>query len=153
MIHFPRKIQRKVGEHRIEQPFVAEIQDVELIGTEAVAVTGDGEYVPEESIRSIGLLVRSLARTTAAGLLARRKRRRSDPDIHKAVSLVGPWCRGYYHWFSDYMLRLQVVEHYVEQTGSKPTLIVPAKPPQWMLSSLDLAGFGEFEHAEWQGDY
>lgn len=147
----PEKIQRKVGAHRIEQPFVAEIRDIELIGPDAVAITDDGDYVLEESLGSIGLLVRSLTETTAAGLLPRRKRGGSDPDIEKAVSLVGPWCRGYYHWFSDYMLRLEGVEHYVEQTGTKPTLILPAEPPQWMFSSLELAGFGEYEHVSWQG--
>lgn len=141
----PEKIQRTLGEHRIEQPFVAELSNIELIGPDAIAVASSGEYILEESLGSIGLLIRSLVETTRTGSLPRRRWDGRDPDIEAAVSLVGPWCRGYYHWFSDYMLRLEGVEHFVEQTGREPTLIVPPDPPSWMQASLELAGFGGFE--------
>lgn len=145
----PPEIKRMVGTHRIGRPFVCELADVELVGPEAVAVTRENEYVFEESLGSIELLLRSLLGALGTGVIPRRGSTGSEPDIETAVSLVGPWCRGYYHWFSDYLLRLEGVEHYAEETGTQPTLIVPRDPPEWMLTSLELAGFGDYERLEW----
>lgn len=147
----PDEIQRSVGEHRIEQPFVCEISDVELIGPQAVAITSNGQYVLEESLGSVDLLIRGLFAAVRRGMRpGRRSTVTDEPDIETACSLVGPWCLGYYHWFSDYLLRLEGLEYYVEETGSNPTILLPKNPPEWMISSLELAGFGEFERRTWR---
>lgn len=147
----PPEVERKIGAHHISQPFVCELTDVELVGPQAVAITRQNEYVFEESLGSFHLLLRSLFAAIRTGVIPRRRSSRSHPDVGTAVSLVGPWCRGYYHWFSDYLLRLEGVEHYAEETGTRPTLVVPPDPPEWMLSSLELAGFGDYDRLEWTG--
>jgi hypothetical protein len=147
----PEEIKAVLGEHRIGRPFVCEVSNIELVGPEAVAVTRENEYVFEESLGSIELHVRSLLKAIANGNPPRRSSGDGGPHIETAVSLVGPWCRGYYHWFSDYLLRLEGVEHYVDETGREPTLIVPPNPPGWMETSLKFAGFDGFERQEWSG--
>lgn len=65
-----------------------------------------------------------------------------------AVMLYGRWCN-YYHWFAEHFLKLRAVEQYERQGGKKPLLILQPEPAPFMLESLELAGFGDYERVCW----
>jgi hypothetical protein len=145
----PAAIEVKLGRHVDEAPFVAALRDGQLVGPGGVTLASDGRYVLGNTFRSESLLVRSLVGSLAAGVVPRR--RRADRSLEVAMSMVGPWARGYFHWFSEYLPRLEGVEHYRAETGQNPTLLVPPDPPAWMTDSLHSLGYGPDAYVEWGG--
>lgn len=148
----PRQIREKVGRFRVDQPFVVEIEDVELVGPHPIARASDGRYLLEQSLRSPALLLRGIL--TAVGVTNPRIRgSRTDEETHldTAVPLVGPWNRGFFHWFSEWLPRLEGVETYIAATGFEPTLLIPADPPAWLIRSIELLGFERESWVEWPG--
>ena len=149
----PDALALKVGRHRSPQPFVAELRNAELVGSRAVTVAPDGRFVLDTALCSDTLLVRDLAATLREGVIPRQGAgtRDTEPRFETAVSLVGPWCRGYFHWFSEWLPRLEGVVRYERQTGRIPTVLLPPDPPQWLSDSVRLAGFDPDRCVEWSG--
>jgi hypothetical protein len=148
----PAPLVKKVGSHGLSRPFVAQLTDVELVGPDAVAVSADNRYILEESVGSIPRLIRGLLRCFRNRTLPRQSHDTADQTIECGLSLAGPWSGGYYHWFSDYLTRLQGLQRYIDLIGHEPTLIIPSDPPEWMIRSLELAGFGHLARIEWAHD-
>lgn len=147
----PSEIAREIGRNlRIEPPFVCELREVELIGPRAITVANDGRYLLENSLGYPDVLAQHLLLTLASGTIPTRRRNKGESDLDVAVSLVGPWTNGYFHWFSDWLPRLRGVNHYVSETGVEPTIIVPGNLTAWMEESLRLVGYGDW--IEWTND-
>lgn len=144
----PDPIALHVGKHIVEDPFVARLRDCQLLGPKALTVASDSRYVLENALRSEKLLMSSIVKTVRKGNVPIR-RRTVDTTIDDAVLLVGPWCHGYFHWFSEWLPRLEGVEQLADQTGATPTVIVPPNPPGWMRKSLSLVGFDDY--VTWDG--
>lgn len=139
----PDPISLHVGEHVIEDKFIASIQNCQLLGPKAVPVTADNRFLLENVSRSESLLVRSLIEIVRSGMVPKH-RDTVDMTIDHAVSLVGPWAGGYFHWFSEWLPRLEAIEQFTDQNKPTPTVIIPSNPPQWMRESLNLAGFNDY---------
>lgn len=146
---YPPEIDEKIGSYTIEQPTVAEFRDAQLVGPDALTVARDGAFVLENALRSNYHFVRALARAVASGVVPCRRSATDTVDV--AVSLVGPWSDEYFHWFADWLPRLEGVVEYTRRTGLDPTLLVPPDPPAWMTDSLEAVGFGSDAWTEWGG--
>lgn len=144
----PDAVGQHVGRHVVDAPFVARLRDCQLIGPDGLTTLPDGRYVLENVLRSEDLFWRAFAATLRAGVLPVRWGGR-DAMLDSAVSLVGPWCRGYYHWFAEWLPRLEGVEQFAERTGTTPTVVAPPDPPGWMRESLRLVGFDDY--VTWNG--
>lgn len=148
---FP-KLAAKAGDHRLEEAFVAELRDVELVGDNAIGVLPNSRWLLENAGPSVNLLMRSVFSAFLSGTLPRRSGDdQSLREFDTAVSLVGPWCRGYFHWVSEWLPRLEGVDHYTDRTGREPVILLPRDPPDWMTESLRLVGFGDADWVEWDG--
>lgn len=148
----PPEIQQKIGEFEIETGFVTELHDVDLVGPHPVAITADGDFVLEHALRSRSLLLRGLVASLKNGVKPiRHSRGDSIPKLDTVVPLTGPWTRGFFHWFSEWLPRIEGVMRYQSATGRSPTLLLPAKPPEWMVSSLRLLGYQEEDLMSWNG--
>lgn len=148
----PADIARKIGRFDIEQPFVVELSDVDLVGPHPIAITNSGKFLLEQSLRSPPLLLRGVAATIAAGLKPYPSRQVPSSVEHETiVPLVGVWNRGFFHWFSEWLPRLEGLERYHAATGRSPTLLIPSDPPAWMTDSLRLLGFDSQDWIEWTG--
>lgn len=131
----------------IEDSFICELKDLQLIGPTALTVTPNGEFVAENALGYRKRVEMGAARCLAAGILPVRK---ATTDSYRfAVSLVGPWCRNYYHWLIDYLTRLRYLKQYSNSYDETPTLILPNDPPEWMLDGVRLAGFGDWDWIRW----
>jgi hypothetical protein len=51
------------------------------------------------------------------------------------------WTDNYYHWFVDYLSRLQTDERYSKETGRRPTFIVPQNCAGWRAEALFFYGY------------
>lgn len=144
----PREIVEKVGCFEVNQPFVSELRNVELRGPHPIAVTSEGHYLLEQSLRSLPLLLRGIVAAKISSRNAPRERKIPGP----LVPLVGVWNRGFFHWFSEWLPRLEGVRQYNKSTGLTPKLLLPNDPPKWMRDSLTLLGFDDYEWLEWYGN-
>ncbi|WP_324759663.1 glycosyltransferase family 61 protein [Haloarcula sp. GH36] len=146
----PQVIRDFAGTVDTPRRFVCELSDVRLIGPEAITVTADGKYVLENALCSIKQLTNSLIHPT----LTTRTRRlgfRDNSSHEYAISLVGPWADGFYHWFSDYLPRLIDLRDWEVETGYRPTVIYPPNSPGWLVDSLRLVGYDGDRLQEWDG--
>lgn len=132
----------------VDNPFICEFENVQLIGPTALSITADGEFVAENALGWHTRLEMGAARSLAAGNLPLRRPTTNSYEF--AISLVGPWCRNYYHWIIDYLTRLRYVkQHYGTVSEELPTLILPNNPPEWMTDGVRLAGFTDSEWTVW----
>ncbi|GIV76365.1 MAG: hypothetical protein KatS3mg050_0759 [Litorilinea sp.] len=138
-----------LGAHRLGQPFVASLSQVELVGPYAVVRQAGGYIVPE-----LNPLV--LDRVVKAHVAVRPRRGRTTSRYPLLASLVQPpWCGrrcGYFHWITDCLTRLEGVEQYQKITGEQPLILLPPSPAPWMQESLTYMGIGRDRQVAWSGD-
>jgi len=134
----------------IPEPYVCELQDASLLGPEAIAKISAGYPKGDLSITGIsnGVILALSRGVLPTGGFALGGAERYG----RVVPLVGEYARTYFHWFQDYLPRLKGVEYYVERTGNRPKLLVPAEPPRWMRDSLLAMGYDESTWSTWSGD-
>jgi len=52
-----------------------------------------------------------------------------------------PYWRNYYHWTTEFLPKVRLLERYETATGREPTVLVERDPPGWLLATLRLAGW------------
>lgn len=144
----PDAIELHVGRYRFEKSSLAVLEGCQLVGPTGLVLTSDGRYVLENMLRSESHLLRGVLSTLGSNN-APIRRHGDHPSLETAISLVGPWCEGYFHWFSEWLPRLEGVKEYTDRTGVSPTVLVPPDPPEWMQESLRLVGFDDY--VVWDG--
>lgn len=140
---YHNSIEESIGRFSLDRPFVCELPNATLIGSEAVTVASDGRLVLENSLTSTIKLAYGL-RCSYPSLF----KRTPDKVIEYGASFAGPRAINYYHWFVDYLPRIQGIRAYEEATGTSPTLLVPSDPPEWLRASLELLGYWD-QAVEW----
>jgi len=145
----PATIREKAREWSLDQPFVATLRDVQLVGPNALPIAPDGAYVLEAADGSAPRVTDELVRTIGAGRLP--VCRSADRTVETAVPLTGPWSREFFHWFVDYLPRLRQIERLYGTLDAGPPLLIPSNPPDWLRTSLDLLGVDEGHRLEWSG--
>ena len=114
------------------------------VSSEYCVPTSPIGYIPE-----IGLSERNLA----VGLILSGFQRVSPSEtqlggdkayIDSAVVLDGPYSTNYYHWFRNYVPRLEGLS----QLHMDPAIIIPRNPPAWLTESLKLLNADRYEIIE-----
>lgn len=139
---------RGPAEARIRPPFVCEVPDVDLIGPQALPIR-DGRIVYENMLKSSKRVTEAAASALVGGHLP--VQRTGGERIEAATVLVGPWHDNFFHWFADYLSRLEGFVHYRERTGTDPPVLVPPDPPAWLRDSLRAVGLGPGDTVPWHG--
>lgn len=145
----PDRLQETAREWHFDSPFVIELVDFDLIGPHALPVSPSNALLLENTEGSSNRLIDELVRTIGSGVVPISRRGKIDYD--RIVSLVGPWCTEFYHWFADYLPRMSRLSIYEEETGHRPPVLLPADPPSWMVESLDLLNVAENRRRWWRG--
>lgn len=57
----------------------------------------------------------------------------------------------YYHWISEYLPKLRLLELYHTERRRNPTLLIEPQPRDFVIQSLELAGYGQDQWIEWDG--
>jgi hypothetical protein len=148
----PGVIESKLGECTVPAPFVVEIEDATVIGPSALVASGD-HLLLESTLGSYQRLIDASVRALLSGQLPfetrfQRVEERYDGPV---FPLIGPWATDYYHWLTDYLVQVFALETYRERTGTDPTVLISADPPDWIRDSLSLAGITPDRTAEWSG--
>lgn len=148
----PDSISSLVGSYQIEPPFICQFNDARLVGDDAISIVEKNnkkKFILENSNAGIKRLTNSLAGLKSNNICDNYSK--DNPQIEHAISLAGPWCSSYYHWFAEYLPRLAAVESYKQIVGTDPKIIYPPDPPEYILNSLSLIGYKPDELIEWHG--
>ncbi|TKX66099.1 DUF563 domain-containing protein [Halorubrum sp. SP9] len=146
----PDEIRELIGDHRVSEWSVHTVQNANIVGPSGLTVTPDNTYTFANALDSRSLLARQIASSVSSGVFPSYSDKPTS-QIDLAVSLTGPWSTGFFHWFAEYLPRLEGVRHFESVTGEKPTVIIPNNPPDWLIDSVSLLGFESDRIVEWSG--
>ena len=139
------------------RPFVCDIERCHIVGPNAVALT-DGKVItetvhlprfdlnvlkrPTESYVNPAVLIEFLR------ALSGTPDSREYWDLDCAFPLV---CQdqSYYHWIVEYLPKIRLLEYYRDQTSRCPEILIEPEPRDFVLESLELAGYGSNTCREW----
>lgn len=145
----PTTITEKIGTHQRESITIHKINDVQLVGPDALPITPKGSILEEGvdggSKRVLDAHVRAILDGTVP------IRGTSSTEYDWGVSLAGPWSDQFFHWFVEYLPRLLVVMEYASQNGITPMYFVPSDAPDWLSRSLKLLGVPDDQLTPWSG--
>lgn len=139
------------GKYTISKPFVGVINDVHIVGSPPLAVTGSG-YIADASVspnvQTLNVIntLRESPKRIATG------NGRGEP-IDEAVLLHNSWDDGYFHWVVETLTRLEGVEQYTAQTGRRPKLIVGPDLNSYQRETLELLGYDRDDLIHWDAAY
>ncbi|MES1021701.1 glycosyltransferase family 61 protein [Gloeocapsa sp. BRSZ] len=142
----PQVICRHSGVIHFSKPFVFEVVNARLVSFAAVGFDEVGNLIAE-TFPGMGNIKRSLP---TQALIWKSLPQRKALQLETAYSLVNWRSKNYYHWITDCLIRLKGLEHYREQTGKKPVLVIQSNPPSWQVESLRLLGYEPKDCIEWK---
>lgn len=166
-VSVPPALGAVTGTAQPAQSFVAEMRDVRVVGDRAVGFLDDRVVFETASASEMYLhfalcdLYDRLAtdrdplaayRTFRAVCDGRAVLRSAESPIDDppstAAALIPNW-RSFYHWVIEFLPKLRLLERYEQATGRRPALLIKPDPPQWMVETLELAGWGD-DLVEWR---
>jgi capsular polysaccharide biosynthesis protein len=148
----PYALRRRLGTYANDRPFVCELRDVALVGTEPIGVTAGREVVLETTDANRILLwfrlrthLRELSLPAAVREARRLVRERPRPtadgyDLDAAFLLWKTNVSTFYHWILEGLPKVRALERYREATGRDPAVLVAPDLPTWMRETLSLVG-------------
>lgn len=101
-------------------------------------------YIPEFGLSEQNLTVGLLLEAIAGSKPWRRTESSDETAFESCLVLDGPHSTNYYHWFRNYVPRLEALGY----LDIEPTLIIPRDPPRWLVSSLELLDVDGLEIVE-----
>lgn len=145
----PETVYNKINDWKFDRSFVATLQNIQIVGPNALPITSDGAYILEVTEGSSLRVVDELIRTIGARQVP--VRRSPGHIVDTVIPMVGPWSQEFFHWFADYLPRLRQIEQLYGSVNNAPPLLVPSNAPNWLQSSLDLLGVDEENRIQWHG--
>jgi hypothetical protein len=150
-------ITTRVGTYSIRQPFFGVLEAATLRGSHPIPLDRHNDVIleavvsPEVLTLNLGYSLRDGLRGLVPGGAKRGSGRNqeSSESIESAVLLFNRWNRGYFHWTTETLTRLEGVERYRERTGEKPKLVVGPNPTQFQRESLALLGYEDDDLIRW----
>jgi len=127
-------------------PFVAELNDVTVLGPSGLGITADSELIKDtvaSNRSSTSRIEKILARSIRQNGYRKTKNVLKSPTDHAdrqisvATTLVPVW-QNYYHWTLECLPKLLGIETYYQETGNSPTILLPPDTSSWMRESLEL---------------
>lgn len=145
----PSELETVVREWEFVSPFVTVLEDVDLVGPNALPVAPDGSFVIEAATGSALRVLDAVVRAVGSGALP--VNRGNGERYDAVVSLAGPWSDEFFHWFADYLPRLRVLREYERTSGVTPQVLIPSDPPSWLTDSLGKVGVPPRRRTTWTG--
>lgn len=144
----PAQLDNACHKFQLPKPSVHELQDITLTGPDAIPVASYHRYVLPEFAGNTRELINSMVKSLYYGSIPARLPT-SVSHQHPTLSLAGRGGRAYFHWFADYLPRLQAAEAYAELTGKFPIILIPSNPPCFVERSIDYMNIPEEHITEW----
>jgi capsular polysaccharide biosynthesis protein len=111
---------------------IAVLPDARLVTVDGLVITHDGLLASESAWDDDKL--------RASGVLRARRMPRAPVVLGSHATLISQWCQAYYHWMTDVLPRLAVLEG---AGCADVALIVPQNLAVWQQRSLELLGMAD----------
>jgi hypothetical protein len=147
--YIPNKLKYFLDKDFILPPSFYNIHNnVNLIGPEAIGVTGNGEILVETCCGNLNILDKCSPK-----LFMNHHKLEVERDYEFAVKFVTPYInidqKNYWHWISECLFLLEAVDHYYKITKEKPTIIINDNPTTYQLDSLKMMGITSKDYVKW----
>ncbi len=150
----PDRIAKKIYsmKEKIVEPFVCELEEVEIIGSYPVAFDCDRNLILETTLPRFTTIEAHIAQNVSIKTIiaSQFNKKSQQPKIDIACILTNPWSNNFWHWTVDTLTQLEGVEYYQQQTGIRPKLIVDSNLRGWQRDSLKLLGYTDDDLIIWQ---
>lgn len=133
----------------INEPFVCEVDNAELIGPAALGFNENGNVILETTTPICSIENHFEENVSIRALVLRNLYKFKVPQLDTACSLINACSRNYWHWIVECLPRLEGVEFYKQQTGVKPLIIIESDPTSWQIDSLKLLGYEPEDCIRW----
>lgn len=147
----PTQLDNACGKFQLPQPSVHELQDITLVGPDAIPVASYNRYVLPEFAGNTREVINSMMRSLYEGVIPVRLPA-SISSHSPTISLTGRGSCAYFHWCSDYLPRLQAAEVYADSTGKFPDVLIPPNPPSFVTESLNYMNVPDSNIIPWDAD-
>jgi hypothetical protein len=146
----PEEIRDILGTHQYSRPFMLEVPNVIVQAPEGhTRRAEDGKYIvynygKEGTEHAAQSLAYDIVIGLSHGSVPPVRSETDDmPRYDLALSLLSPHTNNYTHWAQECLTRLEAFDHYVEQAGKRPTILLPEDPPAFVNESLSLLGYDD----------
>lgn len=125
----PIEFKDKVGSYQFDQPYVVELDNVELAGPICVCFWGDDIVL---DVAYFGRLDTWDRNRTYFNQAIESRNRFEMAHLEQACSLLGVWSGNYFHWTLEILPMLEGVLHLSDEI----VFLVEHRPQQWVFDSL-----------------
>jgi len=135
-----------------ERPFVCELSNCQLLGQYAVGLTEGNKLITETAPIYQAGSIKKLGINFPAGYLriAGFDRPRTEHQkFDRACPLITPYS-SYYHWITEYLPKIRLLEYYTNETGIEPTVLITPNSRRFVRETLETVGYPSYE--EWGGE-
>lgn len=140
-------------------PFVCEVEGFDIVGPKAIALS-DGKVIMEtvhlprfdlDILKGNG--ESAVEPVVVLHLLDALSGNSGNERSFGSESVFLLVCQdtSYYHWIVEYLPKLRLLERYQTETGQYPTILIEPSPPDYVLQSLELAGYDSDRYERWSG--
>tara|TARA_B100000315_G_C14550545_1_gene575542 strand:- start:353 stop:1582 length:1230 start_codon:yes stop_codon:yes gene_type:complete len=124
-------------------------ENVNLIGPEAVGVLEKGDILVETAGGSINILDKCSPK-----LFTNPQNLDVEKEYDCASVFITPWInksnKNYFHWFAECLLLIEALDHYRNNSGITPIVIINDNPKRYQLESLKLLGYDLNNISKWK---
>lgn len=144
------QFKKVTGTHYFKKPYIAVINEGRILEKTGICTTKDHTILLDSvNSRECHLDTGVHKRRQVVDILNKQRANSNnyygEPNIELGVSFIrapyGYSSATYSHWLQSYLTRLAGIEHYTNETGEEPTIILEPDPPQWITQSLEYFGY------------
>lgn len=146
----------EIDSYPLEPPAVCEFTNATLFATTGLCISAEAKYIadsitPPSRVHprvpvsiSKSMIVHGAPWAYHSILRFDSDYLRDVPEIELGMPLIPLWM-GYYHWLIEMLPRLVGAEQYYQETGERPTVLVPPQLPLWARSLLSIFTDGKYD--------
>lgn len=144
-----RLLDRHIGEHVKDRPYVSVIPDCYLIGKYPIPIKSSMKIIYPSIIKKRTVVVNFAKSLNNFELSwSSLDMNSNQKNIQTAILLFNGWSENYFHWMIDDLTRLQYMSQIIERY-SELKIIVPNNLKSWQKESLDLLGVPDERIYQW----
>jgi hypothetical protein len=154
---------QETGERQFPPGFVCTVQDVRMVGPDAIKLDHESRILSEDHPEAMGkerfhrAIYRYVREQGPAAPLPVLAELASDTfgiktqERHESVFPMVGFPASFHHWVIEFLPRIRHLERYESRTDNTPTVLIPPDPPAYMTESLALLGYPGSRYREWDG--
>ncbi|MDB2253414.1 glycosyltransferase family 61 protein [Halorubrum ezzemoulense] len=161
--YFPEDFMRFAGYHKPEPRYMCCISPCQIVGALATPIVQN--KIVLDSFGGTATKFTSIKTTTQKKEYFENNytvldyifnRLEVDRPVHPSNQIfpLVHYYKSYFHWITEYLPKLRVLDKYERQTGNKPDILIRSNPESFRLETLEMLGYSKDRLVTWDNtDY